>query len=77
MQRSLSLFPVLPCLAALVAVRGHAGQPAVGSWTRPQLVTLVLAGFCALTLATIFASQAIVAYGLGGQSAAGPSRPCW
>lgn len=65
-QRSLPLLPVLPCCAALTAihVRGRAGQPAVGCWTR--LVALMLASFCALKRATIFASPAIVAYGLGG-----------
>ncbi len=64
-QRSL---PLLPCFAALTAVHvcGRAGQPAVGSRAQQKLVAPALARFCAVKLATILASHAIVAYGLGG-----------
>lgn len=67
-QRSLPLIPVLPCLAALLAahVYGRAGQAAVGPWTRPQLVAVMLLAFGVLTGVTKIADYGIVAYGLAG-----------
>jgi len=67
-QRSLPLIPVLPCLAALIAahVYGRAGQAAIGPWTRPQLVALMLLAFGVLTVMTKIADYEMVAYGLAG-----------
>jgi len=49
-----------------VHVRGRVGRAAVGSWTRPQLVALILLGFCVLKVATVIAGYEIVAHGLAG-----------
>ncbi len=67
-QRSLPLVPVLPCLAALLVVqlRARGWQPVPWSWTRPQLVALMLLGFCVLKVATVIADHEIVAYALAG-----------
>ncbi len=57
---------MLPCLATLcfVHVQARAGRAAVGSWTRLQLVALMMASFCVLKAATVIAGHEIAASGL-------------